>query len=588
MLQIHDMHQNMDNKAIEIFQIKVNTILKPAITNMDNVVKALGSNKTIGEFILTKELDKQEKLEQIFLAVTKSQSIIMQARLICKDGNELIRVDKTGENTEPFIVENSKLQNKSDRDYFKTVSQMKSQTIWHSKMDLNKENGKVETPHRPTIRVAIPLFKGDKFDGMVIVNLLIDNLFSSIGTSVPFTHYIIDKDNNYILHPDSQFSFNKYKNITRKLSDDFPDGLNAQGIYEYPLNDILHNDDDAKIIFKIKETYEEQLVDEKFNAVIITLILTIILSFIVATYIAKTPVKIQKALLKAHEKLNEFTDIIDKYIITATTKPDSTILKVSSAFVASSAYSKDELIGQKMNIISYPGEDKALFKELWKTIFSGKTWVGEIRNRKKDGTEYWLEQHIIPTLTPDNEIESFVSLGVDITAKKELEKLAAIDKLTGIYNRRMVDEFMKIEVESHNRYSHGLSIIMLDIDHFKLVNDTYGHQVGDVVLSQTTKIILENIRKSDIFGRYGGEEFIIICSDTSSKEAFLLAEKLRTAIDNYSFLEVGHKTISLGISSFEDNDNAESLIKKADDALYKAKKSGRNKSVVYNKVSDDE
>jgi diguanylate cyclase (GGDEF)-like protein/PAS domain S-box-containing protein len=581
MIQIDDMHKSMDKKAIEVVEIKKNTILKPAIKNMDNLTKALGSNKIIREFVLTKDPHKQKELEEIFLSMAQSQDIIMQARLIDKEGNEIIRIDRSNEDTEPFIVEKSKLQNKSDRDYFKTVSQMKAQTIWHSKIDLNMEQGKVEIPYKSTIRVAMPIFDGDEFAGMVIVNLLTNTLFSSISTSTAFEHYILDKDNNYILHSNPQFSFNKYKNITRKISDDFPDGLDAKGIYEYPLNDILHNGDDARFIFKIKAAYEKNLINETIKSAIIIFILTIILSFILALYISRAPAKMQKALLTANDKLNEFAEIVDKYIITATTAPDSTIIKVSSAFAKSSGYSKEELIGQTMNIIRHPDTTKKLSKELWDTILSGKIWSWEIKNKNKNGDDYWLEEYIIPTLTPENTIESFVSLAVDITAKKELEKMASIDKLTGIYNRRMIDEFMKIEIAAIKRHPHELSMIMLDIDHFKSVNDTYGHQIGDIVLSKMAKMISENTRNSDIFGRWGGEEFIIICPDTSIEDAFILAEKLRNIINNFSFPEVGHKTISLGISDFKDNDDAESLIKKADNALYKAKNSGRNKSVVY-------
>lgn len=186
----------------------------------------------------------------------------------------------------------------------------------------------------------------------------------------------------------------------------------------------------------------------------------------------------------------------------------------------------------------------------------------------------------MPTLDKDKNIETFVSVGIDITAKVELERLASIDKLTGAYNRRMIDEFMKQELESHKRDSKNFSLIMADIDHFKSVNDTYGHQVGDAVLREVGQIISSAIRKSDIFGRYGGEEFIIICPKTSSEQALILAEKIRQEIENFDFTEVGHKTISLGISSLIDNDEVEDMIKRADDALYKAKNDGRNKTVI--------
>ncbi|MGB5868287.1 MAG: diguanylate cyclase, partial [Arcobacteraceae bacterium] len=513
-LQINDIHDNTDKKAVEIFEIKTQTILKPAIKDINYIVQALATNKTICEFTSSNNAHKEEELSQIFLALTSSQDKIMQARLISEEGKEIIRVDREKEDNKPFVVEKAKLQNKSDRDYFQIVSKMTKTTVWHSKLDLNMENGKIEIPYKPTIRIAMPIFSQDKFSGMIIVNVLLNNLFSSISTSSAFEHFIIDKDKNYILHPDNQFSFNKYKNIKRDLKDDFPDGLEADDIYVYPIGDILNNADNAVLILKTKYDYKKNLINTKIKTAIVVLILTIILSTIIAMYASKSPVKIQKALLKAHDKLNEFASIIDTYIITATTKKDSTIIDVSTAFVKSSGYSKDELIGQKMHIISHPDKDKFLFKTLWEAILNGKTWTGEIKNKKKTGEDYWLDQHIIPTFNQKNEIETFVSLGVDVTAKKELEKMASIDKLTGIYNRRMVDEFIKIEVEAQKRHAYGLSLIMIDIDHFKEVNDTYGHQVGDSVLEQTAKILMKNSRKSDIQGRFGGGEFIIICPQT--------------------------------------------------------------------------
>ncbi|MDD2896622.1 MAG: diguanylate cyclase [Aliarcobacter sp.] len=581
MLQIDDIHKSTDKKAQEIFEIKTEIILKQALKNMDDIVNSLATNKTILEFSATNNSHTEEELEQIFLAVTGSYDKIMQARLLSKEGKEIIRVDRNKENGQAFLVVKEKLQDKSNRDYFQEVSKMTYQTIWHSKLDLNIENGKIEVPYKPTIRIAMPLFKNNGFIGMVIVNVLTNDLFDSIGKSTVFEHFIIDKDNNYILHPDNQFSFNKYKEIKRDLKEDFPNGLDVKEVYTYSLGNILNNDDNAVFVLKTNLAYEKNLINIKIKTAVIVLILTIILSFIIALYISRKPIKLQKALLKAHNKLNEFASIIDRYIITSTTKKDSTIISVSSAFVESSGYTKDELVGQKMHIISHPDKDRTLFKNLWEAILNGKTWNGEIKNKRKDGEPYWLEQHIIPTLNEDNEIETFVSLGVDITAKKELEKIAAIDTLTGIYNRRMVDEFIKIEVEAHKRHSYGLSVIMIDVDHFKDVNDIYGHQVGDIVLAQTAKLIIDNSRKSDISGRFGGEEFIIICPQTTSESAFLLAEKIRIAIESFSFEEVGNKTISLGIASFEDNDTVESLIKKADTALYQAKNSGRNKSVLY-------
>lgn len=579
--EVKDIEVDLNRKAKEIFEIKNETILKPTFENIDNIAKSLAYDNLTKKFLIEKDSLNRENLNNIFLAVANTNSIIMQARLIDKDGQELIRVDRNKENQQAFIVEEKNLQNKYHRDYFQSISKINENQIWHSKLDLNIEHGKIEIPYRPTIRVGVPLFENNQFNAMVVINLLTNNLFKSLSASSIFDCYIIDENKNYILHPNQEFSFNKYKNIVRNIVEDFPDGF-QNGVFSFSLKDSLTNEDNALMILKTKKDYKKELLTERTNVAVIVFLLTVALSFIMAIFVSKTPRILQEKLLKANMKLSEFALIIDKYVITATTKIDSTIVEVSKAFEQLSGYSKDELIGKKMSIIVNPKRDKTIIKDLWKTILDKQIWEGEIQNKTKDGKYYWLNQHIIPKINTNNDsIEQFISIGVDITAKKELEKFASIDKLTGIYNRRMLDSFLQKEIEVSKRHKDNLSLIIIDIDFFKLVNDTYGHLVGDNVLKQLSKIISQNIRISDIFGRYGGEEFLIICTKTSENNAFVLAEKLRKEIENFKFDRVGYKTISLGISSLTNNDDIELLFKKADEALYKAKNSGRNKTVIY-------
>lgn len=580
-LQIKDIEKDLDRKAKDMFSIKKETILKPTIENMDNIAKSLANNEIIKNFLTNKNTHKREDLEILFLAIANSNNTIIQARLIDKNGQEVIRVDRNKESQEAFLVEKSSLQDKSQREYFKVLSNAPKNTIWHSKLDLNIENNKLEIPYKPTFRVAIPLFEEDKFTGIVTVNMLMNNLLKAISASSIFEYYIVDKNENYILHPNNEFSFNKYKNINRAIKDDFPQGLNTQGIYRYSLEDILKNNEQAVMILKTKRNYQKELLNEKFNTAIIVLALTVVLSLLMALFVSKIPMKLQEKLLKAYEKLDEFTSILNKYVITVKTKPDSTIIEVSDAFEKASGYSKDELIGKSISMIKHPEQDRKIIKDLWKNILNKRVWVGNIKNKKKSGEEYWLEQTIIPKLDEDKKnIDSFLSISVDITAKMELEKMASIDKLTDIYNRRMIDQFLQVEIEIASRHNEELSLMIIDIDHFKHVNDNYGHLVGDMVLSQLSKIISDNLRNSDIFGRYGGEEFLIICPKTNKDGAFILAEKLRIIVNDFTFDEVGHKTVSIGIAEFQTDDTIETLFKKADEALYEAKNSGRNRVCV--------
>ncbi|MGB5793586.1 sensor domain-containing diguanylate cyclase [Poseidonibacter sp.] len=565
--------------AKEIYEIKIKSILMPHMSDMDNIIKVLAGNIATKNFSKLKDETNRKYLEQIFHAVTSSNKMIMQARYIDKNGKEVIRVerDKSGKNV--IITNKKELQDKSNRDYFIKLSNMEDKSIWHSRFDLNIENNKVEIPYKPTIRIATPIFEKKKFSGIIILNLSTNNLFNSIRNSTAFDHFIIDKNRNYILHPQDKFSFNKYKKIIKDIDDDFPKGFETNNTFVYSLKDIFHNEDDAIFVLKTKKDYEKKLFTQKLNILGIVLVLTFFISLIMAFMVSKIPTRLQNALFRANQKL-EISQIVKNYVISATTKVDSTILDISDAFMKSSGYSKKELIGKPMSIIKNKDRDKKIIKQLWKTILKGEVWIGEIKNTKKNGQIYWLEQHIIPKMDKNNKIEKFVSIGIDITAKKELEKLASIDQLTGIYNRRMIEEFLQVEIDIAKRHEYDLSLIMIDIDFFKTVNDNHGHPIGDEVLNQIAKVISNNLRKSDIFGRYGGEEFLIICVETNANDAFTLSEKLRLAVGSHKFDDIGYKTISLGVTNLKIADTLETLVKRADLALYKAKEEGRNKTVI--------
>jgi len=162
--------------------------------------------------------------------------------------------------------------------------------------------------------------------------------------------------------------------------------------------------------------------------------------------------------------------------------------------------------------------------------------------------------------------------------KIELEKLTITDSLTGIGNRRYFHQHLKEKIASAKRYEYDLGIIMLDIDNFKIVNDTYGHDVGDEVLKEYSKLILSYLRESDIFCRIGGEEFMIILPHVSAKEAFEIANKLREKIEFSK--KIVAITMSFGVTEYIRGEEIDFIFKRVDSALYEAKNSGRNRVVV--------
>jgi diguanylate cyclase (GGDEF)-like protein len=162
----------------------------------------------------------------------------------------------------------------------------------------------------------------------------------------------------------------------------------------------------------------------------------------------------------------------------------------------------------------------------------------------------------------------------------ELEELSITDRLTALYNRLKLDETFATEIERAKRYQTPLSVMILDVDHFKSVNDTYGHQVGDRILVELADILRQNIRASDYPGRWGGEEFLVICPQTDLDGASAVAEKLRAAIAAHDFPSVGTKTSSFGVATYQPDESEEELMARADAALYRAKETGRNRVEV--------
>jgi diguanylate cyclase (GGDEF)-like protein len=164
----------------------------------------------------------------------------------------------------------------------------------------------------------------------------------------------------------------------------------------------------------------------------------------------------------------------------------------------------------------------------------------------------------------------------------KLENLSVTDQLTGLHNRRYFDDHFEVERQKVKRYGNMLCLIMIDIDHFKMINDHYGHPTGDSVLKEFSLLLRKNIRSSDILSRWGGEEFIILLPATSIANSVQLAEKIRISIANHHFVEIGNLTASFGVSEVNTSSASNRVaIHHADEALYQAKREGRNKVVTY-------
>lgn len=301
--------------------------------------------------------------------------------------------------------------------------------------------------------------------------------------------------------------------------------------------------------------------------------------------------------------LTEYKKAVDLSNIVSKTNPKGIITYVNDKFCEISGYSRDELIGKPHNIIRHPDMPREAFKELWDTIKAKKSWSGVVTNMKKDGGQYIVDTTVIPILDVDGDVVEYIAIRHDITELEQtkqqlrninkamknkvdelysmtntLEQKAYKDKLTGINNRENFEEIFALEIATAKQSNIPLSLVIFDVDNFKLVNDTYGHQAGDTILIDLVKLIEENIKNGDIFARWGGEEFVILTPSTDINGACNLAEHLRKLVQLHPFSYVENQmTLSFGVAQLSDDDNKKTLFEKADGALYEAKKNGRNR-----------
>ena len=287
-----------------------------------------------------------------------------------------------------------------------------------------------------------------------------------------------------------------------------------------------------------------------------------------------------------------FRDIVEfaKDIIIVTKanpidEPGPEIVYVNKAFTELTGYSQNEVLGKTPRILQGEETDPETKKIIRQGLEQQIPIRVTIKNYSKDRKEYWLDLSILPLSNPQGIVTHFVAIERDITElinlKEQLEILSRTDPLTGLLNRRAFDEILESEFSRYKRNQDVYSLLIFDIDHFKLINDKYGHPTGDVVLKSISESCKTNLRAHDNVARYGGEEFCVFLPSTNAQTAYEVAEKLRKTISNTSIPSDDGDitiTVSIGVSEVENTDsNPTDILDRADENLYKAKKTGRNR-----------
>ncbi len=271
------------------------------------------------------------------------------------------------------------------------------------------------------------------------------------------------------------------------------------------------------------------------------------------------------------------------------TDRDGRITWVNNAFTQLSGYTAGEIYGKTPRLFKSGKYDIPFYRHVWQTILKGKVWRGEVVNRHKDGNLYTVNQTITPLLDTQGNVCHFVAIHEDISEKKAAEErilyMAHYDTLTNLPNRILFRDHLELELAHAHRNGRMVAVLFLDLDRFKIINDTMGHAFGDHLLKMVAERLKGCVREGDTVSRLGGDEFTFIIPDISQPhEAVLIARKILTAMSP-SFQVEGHEvhvTPSIGIAVYPvDAHDAGNLIKKADTAMYHAKEEGKNTFRFY-------
>lgn len=307
----------------------------------------------------------------------------------------------------------------------------------------------------------------------------------------------------------------------------------------------------------------------------------------------------QSAFEELHLNKKIFQSVTTGITVADATLPGLPLIYVNPAFEVMTGYKFEDIQGKNCRFLQRNERKQPGLTAVREALKDQKRVVAILRNYKKDGTPFWNELSLSPIFNIDGTLTHFVGIQMDITARVEAETalreseklltaanlrltlLSTTDPLTGLKNRRAFDERLASEIAAVKRTQKPSSLVLVDIDHFKVINDRYGHPAGDQVLCEVARLLESSVRSIDLTARYGGEEFAIFLHETTASDAMIWARRLYMLFAKCNW-QFGAVTVSMGITEITASlEKLSHIVNRADQALYRAKHEGRAKALVY-------
>jgi len=555
---------------------------------------------------------------KLFRVFAQEKQIYDQVRYLDFNGQEKVRVDLRNGNA--LVIPPEQLQDKSNRYYFQQSIKLAPDQIYVSPIDLNIERGEIELPYKPMIRFGLALFDAEGARmGILVLNLygrvLLDEFSTSMDT--PQTAMLLNSGGDWLVSPQPEqewgFMFGHpggfgtaYANVWRQISrQDSGFVQDKLGLFAYttirPLLGASYVTDGAQggtaavqgYAWKaVSMTPAQQLPSASLNRNGFTLfcfvgglLLILLLTLYLASSLSARR-RLLQALQQSATRSREITDNLGEGLVVLDQR--GRVTEANPEAVRLLGWSREELLGAEAHALFHHHRDEnqgpVQICPILGVIRSGQPYSSYDESfLRKDGRHLPVRVNAAPLSSAGGICGSVLSFQ-DITdvkrSQEEIHRLAFHDALTGLPNRRLLQDRLEHALCIEQRHGRMLGLMFLDLDSFKPINDTYGHECGDLLLKQVAHRLTGLVRRSDTVSRQGGDEFVVLLPDLdSTTDAQAVAQKILDTL-RQPFQVGSHRLqigVSIGIAVYPDSgDNAQTLILNADLAMYAAKQAGRN------------
>ncbi|ASA54412.1 sensor domain-containing diguanylate cyclase [Vibrio gazogenes] len=524
-------------------------------------LQAVQKSDIVQNYLINSDTSHQLPLRTIIQQLTQSFPAIEQLDILNVNGSSLLHFVKTVElnsqidflpaDQEPIFPDiHQRLKVESDEIWFSQITQASS----------------LMKAQKVMLQAGLPIFMQERLIGALIVNLDITEFLQHLFFQPDADIYLLN-EHGQILYSNrsSSHKHDAYQSLPTTLA-----MWEVSGFSTFGFSRLIPSHEPLTLAYRMRGAYRADM-SILLIAVMAVAAFSVPLGILVVWHSIHRKIMLNQLSIENQDNLN----IIDQYIPVISTDKQGLIQHCNDAFLKLTGYTKNELLGQSYGMLSAPHVIEQEPFSMFRTLLPGKQWQGELHSQTRTGDELWLHTSVIPRFDKRQNLTGYMAIFTDRTDRKQVEQMAERDPLTGIYNRMKLDELMRKCLNQSEKSGCEFSIILIDIDYFKAINDEYGHLVGDNTLIEVTCLLQQSLNQPNEIGRWGGEEFVVICPQSDYLEAFHLAKKLCNAVSQHRFRQTGQVTISLGVSSSLGKDSVAELLNEADQGLYEAKDRGR-------------